>query len=112
MEGVSKDLSFIILFIPVFIVDGVFTLLKRTIEKKHIFRAHREHLYQRVQMELEWGKWKTLLVFTLLNVIPSSFYFLFREFGYGKLGIVISFILITLIYIRIFLLCNQKVQGN
>ena len=112
VDGISSDLSFIIFFIPIFIIDGVFTLIKRTIEKKHIFRAHREHLYQRVQIELEWGKWKTLLIFTLLNVIPSSFYFLFREFGYGKLGIVISLILITLIYIRIFLLCNQKVKDN
>jgi Fuc2NAc and GlcNAc transferase len=110
VEGLSKDLSFILLFIPVFIVDGVFTLVKRTIEKKHIFRAHREHLYQRVQIELKWGKWKTLFVFALLNVVPSTFYFTLRESEIGKLGILISLILIIFIYIRIFLLCNKKVR--
>jgi UDP-N-acetylmuramyl pentapeptide phosphotransferase/UDP-N-acetylglucosamine-1-phosphate transferase len=110
VEGLSKDLSFILLFIPVFIIDGVFTLLKRTIEKKHIFRAHREHLYQRVQIELKWGKWKTLLVFGLLNVVPSTFYFILRESETKKLGILISLILIIFIYIRIFLLCSKKVR--
>ena len=112
VDGKTSDLSFIILFIPIFIFDGIFTLIKRTIEKKHIFRAHREHLYQRVQIELEWGKWKTLLVFTLLNVLPSISYLLLNEFRYGKLGVGISLIFLIYIYMKILFMCNKKVKIN
>lgn len=107
VESLPKDLSLIILFIPLFIIDGVFTLIRRIIGKKYIFSAHREHLYQRVQIELGWSKWRTLFVFTILNVVPCIFYFMLREFGTGKLGIILSFFLLFFIYIRIFLQCEK-----
>lgn len=65
------DISMILYLIPIFLLDGVYTLFKRGLEKKNIFSAHREHFYQRVQLNLGWGKMKTLFIFSSLNLLPS-----------------------------------------
>lgn len=37
-----------IAFLWMFVADTIFTLLRRTVRKEKIWRAHREHLYQRI----------------------------------------------------------------
>ncbi len=111
-QGMDNELTCIILFIPVFLIDGIFTLIKRSIEKKHIFRAHREHLYQRVQIELMWGKWKTLIVFSILNFMPSFFYLIINEYNLSKNYLLLSIFLILSIYTRIFFLCNKGLSNK
>jgi UDP-N-acetylmuramyl pentapeptide phosphotransferase/UDP-N-acetylglucosamine-1-phosphate transferase len=75
-EKIKPDLQNIFILIPVFCIDGIFTLVKRFFEKKNIFSAHREHLYQRIQIEKNWPKKKTLYLFSSLNIIPILIYVL------------------------------------
>ncbi|TGK82529.1 sugar phosphotransferase [Leptospira noumeaensis] len=99
------DATYYFYLFPYFWLDGIFTLTKRFFQKKHLFSAHREHLYQRIT-ETKLGKIGSLLIFFSLNLsvvsihlvltffkIPNLFIFLtlflFSAFSYGILWILI-----------------------
>lgn len=65
----------IILLWP-FLFDGAFTLIRRLLQKENIFRAHRSHLYQRLNL-LGWSHAtisKMYLIFTLMCVFFSIWF--------------------------------------
>ncbi|WP_039926202.1 MraY family glycosyltransferase [Leptospira vanthielii] len=68
--------SYFYLF-PYFWLDGVFTLIKRFFQKKHLFSAHREHLFQRIT-ETKLGKIGTLVIFSLLNLTIVCIHFVLK----------------------------------
>jgi UDP-N-acetylmuramyl pentapeptide phosphotransferase/UDP-N-acetylglucosamine-1-phosphate transferase len=100
-EKIKPDLFNILILIPVFCIDGIFTLIKRFFEKKNIFSAHREHLYQRIQIEKNWSKKKTLFIFSSLNIIPILNYVLFSS--YFSFSIILVFDLVIVGFIYLFL---------
>jgi UDP-N-acetylmuramyl pentapeptide phosphotransferase/UDP-N-acetylglucosamine-1-phosphate transferase len=100
-EKIKPDLLNILNLIPVFCIDGVFTLFKRFLENKNIFSAHREHLYQRIQIEKNWSKKKTLFIFSSLNIIPILNYVLFSS--YFSFSIILVFDLVIVGFIYLFL---------
>jgi len=100
-EKIKPDLLNIFNLIPVFCIDGVFTLFKRFLENKNIFSAHREHLYQRIQIEKNWSKKKTLFIFSSLNIIPILNYVLFSS--YFSFSIILVFDLVIVGFIYLFL---------
>ncbi|TGN19051.1 sugar phosphotransferase [Leptospira idonii] len=69
--------SFFYLF-PIFWIDGIITILIRSYEKKHIFQAHREHLYQYLT-ETKLGKKWTCFWMTLANLPAGICYFYFID---------------------------------
>ncbi len=97
----NSDLTLLFLLIPVFLIDGIFTLFKRFLEGKNIFSAHREHLYQRMQIEKDWSKIKTITLFSLFNLISIFIYFFFHS--YFSLGAILTFSTTLLLGIYIYL---------
>lgn len=98
----TSDLSLILYMIPVFLLDGVYTLIKRGIEKKNIFSAHKEHFYQRVQWILGWRKLPTLLLFGFLNLIPAILIIFSIKNDYQLfLGIIFIYCILMYLEIRI-----------
>ncbi|EPH13409.1 hypothetical protein HMPREF9713_00738 [Myroides odoratimimus CCUG 12700] len=61
-----------ILFLSVYGIDAVWTIVRRTLNKENIFQAHRTHLYQYLANEAKVNK-------------------LYVSFGYGVLQFVISY---------------------
>ncbi|TGL44889.1 sugar phosphotransferase [Leptospira perdikensis] len=70
--------SYFYLF-PYFWLDGVFTLIKRFFQKKHLFSAHREHLFQRIT-ETKLGKIGSLSIFSILNLIIVCIHFVLKTY--------------------------------
>lgn len=56
-----------ILFLALYGVDTVFTLIYRLINRENIFKAHRKHLYQLLANELKISQIKVALIYTLLQ---------------------------------------------
>ncbi len=67
-ESKDLDLSRYFYLFPYFWIDGIWTIVKRLIQGKDIFQAHREHLFQRLT-ESRFGKLGTLVLFLILNLI-------------------------------------------
>lgn len=74
----SGDISVAPLLIPVFWIDGFYTIIIRLFQKKNILEAHREHLYQRIQLSF-LGKRSTLLLFLFQNSLPILFFLCFQK---------------------------------
>ncbi|MCB1190275.1 MAG: hypothetical protein H7A23_13165 [Leptospiraceae bacterium] len=108
-SGSSKDfadLAICFLFLPVFITDGIATIIKRTYAKKNILHAHREHLYQRISMDI-WDKKVTTLVFSLANLPAYILYKAFSNFGFS---LKVSIIFLGLIYFSLYLFVDILVS--
>ncbi|WP_061222993.1 sugar phosphotransferase [Leptospira weilii] len=103
------EISSTFFLLPVFFVDGVFTILLRLKDRENIFKAHRRHLYQLVAVSSDYKGFVAFL-FTAANLpaiflfaihrnagIPGSivfwfclagyaglYFFLFRRFGFSS----------------------------
>ncbi|MBK8394523.1 MAG: sugar phosphotransferase [Leptospiraceae bacterium] len=97
----TPDLGYGFLLIPVFWIDGVFTILRRLIRKENIFRAHREHLYQKITLAF-LDKRLTTIIFSLWNLFIIPFYFLTRD-SLSFLFICILFLLLNSVFYFYFL---------
>jgi len=58
-----------ILFLSVYGIDTVFTLIHRLIQKENIFIAHRKHLYQLLANELKISHLKIAIIYSLLQLL-------------------------------------------
>ncbi|TGL47120.1 glycosyltransferase family 4 protein [Leptospira meyeri] len=73
------DASHYFYLFPYFWLDGVFILTKRFFQKKHLFSAHREHLYQRIT-ETKLGKIGSLCIFSILNFTVVCIHFVLKTY--------------------------------
>lgn len=80
---------------PFFWIDGITILIKRFFQKKHLFQAHREHIYQKLT-ETQFGKVGSLLVFSFFNGIVCCLHFFLQQQGWEKLSIFFGLFLISL----------------
>lgn len=83
------------LLFPYFWVDGVYILLKRSFEKKHVLSAHREHLYQRLT-ETRIGKLGSLVLFSILNATSVLLFIGLTTIGVREFTLFVSYILYIL----------------
>ncbi|TGL22407.1 sugar phosphotransferase [Leptospira yanagawae] len=82
---------------PFFWIDGITILTKRFFQKKHLFQAHREHLYQRLT-ETKVGKVGSLVVFSLLNGMVLGLHILLVQLEIGKMLTFTILFLISLLF--------------
>jgi len=72
--GVAEELfsfwSALLIFSP-FVVDASYTLLRRALRGERVWRAHREHLYQRLVL-LGWGHRRTVLAEYALMLLCAA----------------------------------------
>ncbi|TGL59351.1 sugar phosphotransferase [Leptospira ognonensis] len=73
----SFELLKLFFLFPVFWVDGILTIIIRMCQKKNLFLAHREHLYQ-LLTETWLGKSGTTLFVILANLPATIFYSLYK----------------------------------
>lgn len=74
-----------ILFLAVYGVDAIFTIIHRLILKENIFKAHRLHFYQILANDQNWEHiWVSsiyaivqLIIVTIVILVPLNFWFLF-----------------------------------
>lgn len=81
---------------PYFWLDGIFILIKRFFQKKHLFSAHREHLYQRIT-ETKFGKIGSLVIFSFLNLTVVCIHFVLKSNGISNLLILTIIFLYSVI---------------
>ncbi|MDZ4727690.1 MAG: sugar phosphotransferase [Leptospira sp.] len=101
------EISLLFFLFPVFWIDGIITLIIRAYQDKHVFSAHKEHLYQ-LLTETKLGKTKTCLLVCLSNIpayISFSYFrihqseFLFSEFVWVIMTVIIYMIIYILVRI-------------
>lgn len=105
------ELSLAPFMLPMFWVDGVYTILIRIKRKQNVFLAHKEHLYQKIQIQLLTKK-QTILTFLYFNFLPA-FLLVIHSFGIIKnFWIVYFFIfLIThVVYFYLYFLVQAKLK--
>jgi UDP-N-acetylmuramyl pentapeptide phosphotransferase/UDP-N-acetylglucosamine-1-phosphate transferase len=88
-----------IVFLAVYGVDTILTIIHRLMLKENIFEAHRKHLYQILANELKIPQLVISVVYALLQSIITVGFFLFYEYQY--IYPVSIIILLSIIYIVI-----------
>lgn len=68
---VTGDFKYI-LFLAVYGVDAVLTIVHRIILKENIFKAHRRHLYQYLSNELKWPHLVVSSMYAVIQAIISG----------------------------------------
>jgi Fuc2NAc and GlcNAc transferase len=96
--GSMKELLALALFQGVFTVDCVVTIIRRACKKDNLFKAHREHLYQRLVHLKGWSHPKVSLVFGGIQALFGGAAILLRSLPVGAilslwLGLVLVYIL-------------------
>ena len=114
LEGKFQgEISLAPIMLPMFWVDGVYTILIRLRRKQNIFLAHKEHLYQKVQIKF-FNKIQTILTFLYFNFLPS-FLFVLHAFGIIK-SFWISYVLIFFIshffYFYLYFLVRKNLKNQ
>jgi UDP-N-acetylmuramyl pentapeptide phosphotransferase/UDP-N-acetylglucosamine-1-phosphate transferase len=97
-DGIFDFWAVLLIFSP-FIVDATLTVIRRGINGKKIWQAHRTHYYQRL-VQFGWGHRKTVLVEYLFMLSAGSLAF-FLHFSenehYQAIGIICYCLLILLL---------------
>ncbi len=88
--------AFVLLF-GVFLVDATLTLVKRTVQRKVVWRAHREHFYQRAVIA-GWSHAQVTAAVTVTSVLLAVLgTFEARHYGPGHLWMPLGLLLISLL---------------
>ncbi|MDR9443221.1 MAG: UDP-GlcNAc--UDP-phosphate GlcNAc-1-phosphate transferase, partial [Schleiferiaceae bacterium] len=61
-----------ILFLSVYGVDAVLTIMHRLIKRENIFQAHRSHFYQYLANELAWPHLRVSGLYAILQLLIST----------------------------------------
>lgn len=100
----------VIIFLWFFLSDGAFTIIKRLFQKKKIWEAHREHLYQRMVIK---GVSHHLIVGEVMfySIILNSCFLLLYFFAYDWL--IISFVLALIMFpVYLYRVQNFNMKGK
>ena len=84
----TNNFSYII-FLIVYGVDTVLTIIHRIILKENIFEAHRKHAYQILSNELKLPHLLVSFFYAVLQLIINVGYFIFQSYAYWYLLFVI-----------------------
>ena len=87
-----------ILFLSLYGLDSILTIVQRLYLKENIFKPHRKHLYQLLANELKIPHLLVSLMYAILQIL-ISFYLLNNEFS--NIGIVLSLLIGVILYVII-----------
>lgn len=87
-----------ILFLSLYGLDSILTIIQRLYLKENIFKPHRKHLYQLLANELKIPHLLVSLMYAILQIL-ISFYLLNNEFS--NIGIVLSLLIGVILYVII-----------
>lgn len=97
-----------LLFLALYGVDTVFTIINRLIQKENIFKAHRKHLYQLLANELNISQIKVASTYTLIQfVICIIIIFITDRYISFNSGMMTAIIILTIIVLAFHFLRNQ-----
>ncbi len=95
----TNNFSYII-FLIVYGVDTVLTIIHRIILKENIFEAHRKHAYQILSNELKLPHLLVSFFYAVLQLIINVGYFIFQSYAYWYLLFVILILSIAYILFK------------
>ena len=84
----TGDFSYVILLV-VYGIDTILTIIHRLILKENIFQPHRNHVFQIMANELKIPHVVVSLIYAFLQILILFGYFVFKQYSYWYLGIVI-----------------------
>ncbi len=107
-ENKTFELAELFFLFPIFWIDGILTILIRIYQKKNIFYAHREHLYQFLT-ETKLGKSGTCFVMVFCNLPAMVVFSLFKlKLLPYEVPILSFYVGILLVYISIYFLVRFR----
>ena len=96
----SNDLSPLILFM-IYGIDSGWTIVQRVISKENIFLPHRKHLYQLLVNEYQFPHLRVSFIYFMVQITLNLIWLLDYKNGNSMNMFIISFILLSLIYLMI-----------
>jgi UDP-N-acetylmuramyl pentapeptide phosphotransferase/UDP-N-acetylglucosamine-1-phosphate transferase len=95
-----------ILFLSLYGLDSILTIVQRLYLKENIFKPHRKHLYQLLANELKMPHLLVSLIYAILQTL-ISFYLLNNEFS--TIGIVLGLLTGVILYVMIKIVVLKKI---
>lgn len=102
---VSEQIGYI-LFLSVYGIDAVITILTRIRKKENIFEAHRSHLYQFLANELGYSHIVVSLMYSCIQLLINALLIYLESIGKLSTPVVVS---ILLLQIMIYLWIRNRV---
>ena len=100
-----------IIFVSIYGVDSVATIMHRLLKKENIFEAHRTHLYQYLANELEWSHLIVSFVYALAQLIIIIGLYITPK-NLWVYYFVLTLVLISLLYIFIRFKVLNKISNK
>jgi len=108
----SQNLLYL-LFIVVYGIDIVFTIIQRIILKQNIFEAHRMHLYQYLANEAGMSHRMVSMIYGLTQLLINVFVvILISEINISFEGQFILIVVITVALISLYVLIKFKIKSK
>lgn len=102
-----------ILFVVIYGLDTVFTILIRLRDRENIFKPHRRHLYQYMANELQVSHLKVAGIYALSQlVINVTLIFWLQDHELSILQTIMILILLAFLYIAIRFFVRNKILSN
>lgn len=99
-----------ILFVSLYGIDTVLTIIQRLIKGENIFKAHRTHLYQYLANEMGWGHLKVAGLYAVIQLV-ISFLLLWISVIFSAQVFTLSLMaILVLVYIMVKRQVMQKVS--
>nr|WP_315155978.1 UDP-GlcNAc--UDP-phosphate GlcNAc-1-phosphate transferase [uncultured Flavobacterium sp.] len=87
-----------ILFLSVYGIDALITILIRIKKKENIFQPHRSHLYQYLANELGYSHIKVSLLYSGVQLLINMLIFYLQQIDELSLPIIVSFLLFQILF--------------
>ena len=107
-----------VLFLSIYGVDSITTIIYRITLKENIFTAHRRHLYQLLANELKIPHLLISVMYSLIQLLICFIVYLVIQtnsnesmnllFGIAVIGVIVLFVLVTRIFINHRLIATEK----
>ena len=89
-----------ILFVSVYGIDSVLTIIQRLLKKENIFEAHRSHLYHLFANDMIVPHLVVSIAYGILQLsISLAYVYLFMDGEFSGTSVIISLLLISVLYI-------------
>ncbi len=95
----TRNLSYIV-FLSVYGVDSVLTILHRLQLKENIFEPHRKHLFQLLANEIKIPHLQVSALYAILQLIIALGLLYVPQFGYLYLAVVIIFLTLVYVFVK------------
>ncbi|WP_299435386.1 glycosyltransferase family 4 protein [uncultured Maribacter sp.] len=100
---IKNNTPSVLLFIGIYLTDGIITIIKRILKKDNIFKPHKSHLYQKLVQNTSLSHLQVSVSYAILQLLLVVPVYLLEPLSFWNqiIGTCITFFILTCIHIGV-----------